>query len=560
MANPPAGSSLRPIADLAAELGLPDAAVAPYGRHLAKIDHHLAQEVPAGSARLVLVTAVNPTPYGEGKTVHTIGLAQGLCRLGRRAVATLRQPSMGPIFGTKGGGTGGGRSQLLPGERINLHLTGDFHAVAAANNLLAAAIDSSILLDNPRQLDPERITWRRVLDVNDRALRQVRTGLGGPQNGIPRDAAFDITSASEVMAILALSTSLADLRRRLGSIQVGETFAGRPVTAEELGVAGAMAAVLRDTLDPTLVQTSEGTPALVHTGPFANIAHGNCSVLADRLAMGLAEFVVTEAGFGADMGAEKYVHVKYPISRIAPAVAVVVTTVRALKVHSGNYAVRAGQPPGPEFAERDVEAVERGCENLAAHLENLAAFGIRTVVAINRFPTDHPVELAAIRERAAAAGAARTVESHVFAQGGEGGRELAEAVVEVAGDGAGPLQLRYRAQASLREKIEAVALGVYGAGGVSFEPRAMEQLSRIEEQALGHLPVCMAKTQYSLSHDPKLRGRPRGFVFPVREVRLLAGAGFVVPLAGDIATMPGLGRRPSYLDIDLDPQGRIVGL
>jgi formate--tetrahydrofolate ligase len=551
---------LRPVAELAAALDLPPEAVVPHGRHKAKLDHRLAAGDPDPRARMVLVTAVNPTPFGEGKTVHTIGLAMALCRLGLRAVPTLRQPSMGPIFGTKGGGTGGGASQLLPGDEINLHLTGDFHAVAAANNLLAAAVDASILLDNPLHLDPERIGWRRVVDVNGRALRQVRTGLGEPGNGIPRDAGFDITSASEVMAILALSTDLADLRARLGRIQVGQALSGRPVTAEELGCAGAMAAILRDALDPSLVQTSDGTPALVHTGPFANIAHGNCSVVADRIAAAHADFVVTEAGFGADMGAEKYVHVKHPVSGLTPDVAVVVTTVRALKVHSGDYKARAGGAPSPELERADPDAVRRGAANLEAHLENLAAFGIPTVVAINRFPNDDPAELAAIREAAAGAGAAEVAESELHRRGSEGGLALAEAVRAVADRREARLAPVYAAADPPRVKLERLAKRVYGAGSVSFSPTAAEQLAALEEQGHGALPLCVAKTQYSLSHDPKLRGRPTGFDLPVREVRLQAGAGFLVPLVGDVQTMPGLGRRPAYRQIDIDAEGRIVGL
>ncbi|QDU69100.1 formate--tetrahydrofolate ligase [Engelhardtia mirabilis] len=552
--------NLRPIAEVAAQLDLSPDSVEPYGHYKAKLDHRLAAGDPPTGARLILVTAINPTVLGEGKTVHTIGLAQALQHIGHRAVCTVRQPSMGPIFGIKGGGTGGGRSCVEPRVEIDLHLTGDFHAVAAANNLLAAAIDTSIAMDNPLHMDPERVTWRRVVDINDRALRQVRTGLGGSKNGIPRDAAFDITSASEVMAILALSTDLADMRRRLGSIVVGETLSGKAITAEEIGAAGAMAAILKDALDPTLVQTTEGTPALVHTGPFANIAHGNCSVVADRLAGRICDYVVTEAGFGADMGAEKFVDIKVPVSGMPPAAAVVVVTVRALKVHSGKYKVRAGRPLPPEMAECDVEAVEAGCANLEAHLANLTAFGIPCVVAINRFPTDHPEELATIRRQAEAGGAVAVAESEVFARGGEGGRALAEAVVAASAGGAVQLRGAYAPKAPLKTKIEALATGVYGAGSVCFEARAAEQLGRLESAGHGGLPICMAKTQYSLSHDPKLRGRPTGFEFPVNELRLQAGAGFVVVLAGDIMTMPGMGRTPAYLDIDLDADGNVTGM
>jgi formate--tetrahydrofolate ligase len=557
---PPPKKPLRPIADLARALDLPADAWEPYGRYRAKVDHRLAQDAPRRGSKLVLVTAVNPTPAGEGKTVHTIGLSMALERIGRRTIATLRQPSMGPIFGVKGGGCGGGASTLEPAEQINLHLTGDFHAVAAANNLLCAALDTSMLLGNPAQLDPERVSFPRVVDMNDRALRQIRIGLGGAQNGVPRDAAFTITSASEVMAILALSTSIVDLRRRLGAIQVGERLSGEPVQAEELGVAGAMAALLRDALDPTLVQTVEGTPALVHTGPFANIAHGNCSILADRIAAAHADYVVTEAGFGADMGAEKFFNLKCRISGMRPDAAVLVTTVRALKVHSGKFLLKPGKALPKELEQEDLAAVEAGLPNLEAHLETLRLFGVPAVVAINRFPTDTPAELARIEARALAAGASSVAQSFVFAQGGEGGRALAEAVVAAAESGRADFRPLYGLELPLKDKLARVATQVYGAAGVSYEARAQEQLWRAESQGHGRLPICVAKTQFSLSHDPKLLGRPRGYDLSVRGLTVLAGAGFAVPLCGDIQTMPGLGSKPSYRGIDLDADGRIVGL
>ena len=493
--------------------------------------------------------------------MHTIGLSMALRRLGHNAVCTIRQPSMGPVFGVKGGGAGGGRSCVVPMEELNLHLTGDFHAVTAANNLLAAAIDTSILLDNPLQLDPAQVSWRRVIDVNDRALREIETGLGGPKNGIPRDTGFDITAASEVMSILGLATSLGDLRERLGRIVIGETLAGAPVHAEELGVAGAMAAVLKDALDPTLMQTVEGTPVLVHTGPFANISFGNCSVLADRVAAQCADYVVTEAGFGADMGAEKFFNIKCRVSGLKPDLAVVVATVRALKSHSGRFPLKPGAPLPQELFEEDLEALELGCTNLEAQLDVLALHGVPAVVAVNRFPTDTDAEVELVRQRALAAGARRAEVSEVFGRGSAGGEEMARAVVEVAGEEQATFRHLYdTGELGVREKILTLAQRVYGAGSVQFAPRAQEQIAKLEERGQDRLPICIAKTQYSLSHDPQFKGRPKDFVFPVREVRLLHGAGFLVPLAGDIMTMPGLGRRPAYKGIDLDEHGDIVGL
>jgi len=550
----------RPIQEVAAALDIPADALAPYGRFKAKVDHRLGAAAPRAGVRTVLVTAVNPTPAGEGKTVHTVGLSMALCRIGKRAIATLRQPSMGPIFGIKGGGSGGGAAQVLPRDEVNLHLTGDFHAVAAANNLLAAAIDTTIVLDNPLQLDPERITWRRVLDVNDRSLREVRTGLGGSANGIPRDAAFDITAASEVMAILALSKDLADLRKRLGRIVVGTNFAGVPVCAEDLGVAGAMCAVLKDAVDPTLVQTSEGTPVLMHAGPFANIAQGNCSIIADRIASQFGDYIVTEAGFGADMGAEKFLNVKCRVSGMRPDVAVVVVTLRALKLHSGRYAVKPGAALPAAISQEDLPGIEVGAANLAAHLRALGACGVPCVVAINRFPTDTAMELELAQRLALAAGARAVAISEVFVKGGAGGEELAHAVVEAAESGAAKVRLTYPDEASIADKVRLVAERHYGAGSVVFEPRAVEQLQRAEAQGFGHLPLCIAKTQYSLSHDPARLGAPAGYEFPIRELRVYAGAGFVVPLAGQVLTMPGMGRTPAYKGIDVDADGRIVGI
>ena len=550
----------RPILQVAEEAGMPLEALVPYGRHKAKVDHRLGLAEPRPGMRYVLVTAISPTPAGEGKTVTTIGLSMALNRLGHRTAATIRQPSMGPVFGVKGGGAGGGRSQVVPMEELNLHLTGDFHAVAAANNLLAAALDTSLLLDNPLLLDPERISWRRVVDMNDRALRQIRTGLGGPANGIPRDTGFDITAASEVMSLVGLSRDRADMRRRLGEIVVGETLDGRFLRASELEVAGAMAAILRDTIDPTLMQTVEGTPVLVHTGPFANISYGNSSVAGDRVAARCFDFVVTEAGFGADMGAEKFFNIKCRGSGLRPDVAVVVATVRALKAHSGRFPLKPGAPLPAALAQEDLDALAAGLSNLDAQIEGVHLHGVPVVVAVNRFPTDTQAELDLVRRRALERGAAACAISDVFARGGEGGLELAEAVVETARSGAAHFHHLYELELPIRAKLELLATRLYGAGSVELSHHAQEQVRRYEEHGFGGLPVCVAKTQYSLSHDPQFKGRPREFVFPVREVRLLAGAGFVVPLAGDIMTMPGLGRRPAYRDIDLDAQGDVHGL
>ena len=560
MSSIPSVDGMRPITELASALDLPTEVVRPYGHYMAKVDHRLSEASPRKGGRTVLVTAVNPTPAGEGKTVHTIGLSMALNARGKRTIATLRQPSMGPVFGVKGGGAGGGRCQMRPLTDVNLHLTGDFHAVAAANNLLAAALDTSMLLGNPTKLDPERVSWRRVLDMNDRALREIRVGLGGRKNGVPRDGAFDITAASEVMAILALATSIPDLRARLGRIQVGESLLDEPVTADELEVAGAMAAVLRDALDPTLVQTSEGTPVLVHAGPFANIAQGNCSAIADRMAAGLGDYTVTEAGFGSDMGAEKYFNIKCRVTGMKPDCAVLVVTTRALKFHSGRFKVKPGKPLPPELSEENLDALEEGCANMEAHLANLAHHGVPAVVAINTFPGDTDAERARIAERALAAGARAVAKSEVFAKGSEGGLALADAVIEAAESGEAEFRHAYALTDRVPEKVDALVRSIYGGARAAFSPQATEKLARLEARGEADLPICVAKTQYSLSHDPALLGRPSGFEFPVRELRHYAGAGILVPLAGEIMTMPGLGRRPAFKGIDLAPDGTIVGL
>jgi formate--tetrahydrofolate ligase len=549
-----------PIVEVARRAGLPEERLSPYGRFKAKIDHNLGNGARKKGARYVLVTAITPTPAGEGKTVTTIGLSMALNRIGKKAVSTIRQPSMGPVFGVKGGGAGGGASQVVPMEELNLHLTGDFHAVAAANNLLAAAVDTSILLDNPLGIEPETITWRRVVDMNDRALRQIRVGLGGAQNGVPRDTGFDITSASEIMSVIGLARSRADMRERLESIVVGERKSGGFVTAGDLGVAGAMAAILRDALDPTLMQTSEATPAIVHAGPFANISFGNSSVLGDAVALRHFDYVVTEAGFGADMGAEKFLNIKCRVSGHSPDVAVMVATVRGLKAHSGRFELKAGAGLPPELLREDLAALEQGASNLGAQIQNLRAHGIPVVVAVNRFPSDSEAELARVATLAREFGAEDCALSELFARGSEGGEELAHAVTRVAERGEARYRPLYDLDQPIEDKIRTLATKLYGAASIELSPRAKAEVARYTELGYGRLPVCVAKTQYSLSHDPRLKGAPKGFVFPIREVRLQAGGGFLVPLAGDILTMPGLGRNPAYRGIDLGPDGHVKGL
>ncbi|HXF36761.1 MAG TPA: formate--tetrahydrofolate ligase [Actinomycetota bacterium] len=547
------GAELRPILEVAREAGLEEAEVEAYGRYRAKVDPaavlHRLGDRPDG--RVVIVTAVTPTKAGEGKTTTSVSLTQGLGRLGVRVALCIREPSMGPIFGIKGGGTGGGRAQVLPMEEINLHLNGDFHAVTAAHDLLAAAIDASLFHVNPLGIDPHTITWPRCLDVNDRALRNVVIGLGGPAHGVPRESSFVITAASEVMAVLALASDLRDLRGRLGRIVVAETREGRPVTAEDLRVAGAMAVVLKDAIRPNLVQTLEGQPVLVHAGPFGNIAHANNSILADRVAAKLADVVVTEAGFGSDLGFEKFCHIVCPAAGIAPSAAVLVATVRALKSHGGVAFERLG--------EEDLEALKRGSENLAAHVDIVRSFGAPCVVAVNRFPTDTEAELALLEELAREAGAARVALNEGYARGGEGAEELARAVLEAAAE-PGAFAPLNPPGTPLREQIETIATRIYGADGVDLLPRAERDLERLRALGLGTAPVCMAKTHLSISHDPALLGRPRGFRLPVRELVPSAGAGFVVALCGDMQRMPGLGKVPAFTRIDLDERGRVVGL
>ncbi len=541
----------RPIAEIGAQLGVPDAALYRYGPYKAKIDLGFAgQAAAAADGRLILVTAINPTPAGEGKTTTTIGLGDALSRAGKRVAIALREPSLGPVFGSKGGATGGGHAQIIPMQDINLHFTGDFHAITAAHNLLAAAIDNHIYWGNELDIDTRRISWRRVVDLNDRALRSVIVGLGGPGNGFPREDGFDITVASEVMAIFCLARSLDDLEERLGRMVVAQTRARQPVTAGQLKVTGAMTALLRDAFQPNLVQTLEATPALVHGGPFANIAHGCNSVIATRTALGLADYVVTEAGFGADLGAEKFLDIKCHQAGLTPRAVVIVATVRALKMHGGV----AQKDLGPE----NVEAVRRGTGNLVRHVENMKAFGLPAVVAINRFTSDTPAEIAAIEAACAAAGAGVHLCSH-WAEGSAGALALAEAVVRLA-EGPSAFRPLYESGLPLTQKIDTIARRIYRAGSVAIEPAALKKLAEFEAMGYGDLPVCMAKTPYSFSADPTWRGTPEGFVLPIREVRLSAGAGFVVALAGEVMTMPGLPSRPAAENIFVDETGFIGGV
>jgi formate--tetrahydrofolate ligase len=542
----------RPIAEVAGALGLGDADWRPCDRHIAKIDPAILSRPRArpGTPRLILVSAITPTPAGEGKTTTSIGLAQGLARIGASTCLALREPSLGPVFGMKGGATGGGRSQIVPMERINLHFTGDFHAVTSAHNLLAAVLDNHVYWGNRLRIDPRRILWRRVIDMNDRALRNAIVGLGGPHEGVPRETGFDITAASEVMAMLCLAGDEEDLRARIERLLVAFTYDGEPVTAAKLHAAGAMLALLQDALWPNLVQTLEGTPALVHGGPFANIAHGCSSVIATRAALQLADWAVTEAGFGFDLGAEKFFDIKCRSSGLDAAAVVLVATVRALKLHGGVAPAQLARP--------DAAAVGRGLPNLEKHVENIHCFGERPVLALNRFGSDSEAEIDVVRERCAALGVPFAVSDH-HARGGEGAEELARTVMRHAEKGERPFRPLYPLEAPVEEKVLAVARAMYGARGVVFTRRAERDLRDVRRLGYESLPVCIAKTQASLSDQPDLRGRPEGFDVTVRGIQINAGAGFLVVLTGEILRMPGLPRAPRSESIDLR-EGRIVGL
>jgi formate--tetrahydrofolate ligase len=543
---------LRPIGEVATRAGILDEELDRHGRHRAKVSLSLLDRlVDRPDGKLIITTAVTPTKAGEGKTTTSISLTQGMGRIGKDVVLCLREPSMGPVFGIKGGGTGGGYAQVVPMEEINLHLNGDFHAVQAAHNLLAAALDASIYHGNPLSIDPLTVTWPRTLDVNDRELRYSVVGLGGKVHGVPRENQFVIVAASEVMAVLALANDLADLRTRLGRIVVASTFDGTPVTAEDLKVAGAMAVIMKEAIEPNLVQTLEGQPTLIHAGPFGNIAHANNSIIEDRIALKLADYVVTEAGFASDLGFQKFCDIVCRTGGFAPAAGVLVTTVRATKSHGGKAF--------EELGDEDVEALERGVDNLAAHIGIVREYGLPCVVAVNNFPADTEKEIDALRELAGGVGAETVVVNRAFADGGAGAIELAEAVVGAC-EQPSSFHLLTPDGTPLRDQIEAIATRIYGAEGVDYQPQAEKDIARMEQLGFGTMPVCMAKTHLSLSHDPSLLNRPRGFRLPVRGVVPSAGAGFVVVLCGDMQRMPGLGRTPAFTKMDLDADGRIVGL
>ena len=542
---------MRPITEIAATAGIDEAYLEQYGRYKAKVSSALLRESPRKNGKLILVTAITPTPAGEGKTTTTVGLADGLRKLGKNAVVALREPSLGPVFGLKGGAAGGGWAQVVPMEDINLHFTGDFHAIGAANNLLCAMVDNHIYQGNALGIDPKSIPLHRCVDMNDRQLRYTVDGIGGRVNGVPREDSWDITVASEVMAVFCLAESVADLKARLGRIIVGYTYDGAPVTASDIKAVGAMTALLRDAISPNLVQTLEGTPAFVHGGPFANIAHGCNSVIATRMALKLGDYAVTEAGFGADLGAEKFLDIKCRTAGLEPDAVVIVATVRALKMHGGKAKTDLGS--------EDLAALERGLPNLLRHVSNIRdVYGLPSVVAINRFPTDTDAELALVVQKCAELGV-KAVESNAWAQGGAGARALAEEVVQLC-EQPHTFRFSYALDGSIEEKLEAIATRIYRADGVAFTPAAKKQIAQLTALGFGGLPVCVAKTQYSFSDSPALLGAPEGFTVTVRNVKVSAGAGFLVALTGDIMTMPGLPKRPAAENIDVDETGKIIGL
>lgn len=568
-----------PITEIAAQIGLNPDDLIMYGKTKAKVHLDVLKRLPEKPiAKYVDVTAITPTPLGEGKTTTSVGLTQGLGALGYKAIACIRQPSMGPTFGIKGGAAGGGYSQIIPMEDFNLHLTGDIHAITAAHNLVAAAIDARIFHEDRMSdeqlakigltrldIDPYALTWNRVMDVNDRNLRNVIVGLGPNEDGRPRQTGFDITVASEIMAILALvngtdyRSALKDLRQRCGRIVIGNSKSKKPITLEQLGVAGAVTVLMKDALHPNLMQTLEGQPAFVHAGPFANIAHGNSSILADQIAMRLGDFVITESGFGADIGMEKFFNVKCRYSGLIPNCVVLVATIRALKMHGGGPKVVPGKPLAAAYIEENIDLLNAGMANLAAHIRNAKRFGIPVVVAINKFHTDTSAEVEAVRQGAIAAGAETAVMSDHWALGGDGAMELAEAVAAACQQPSN-FSFLYPLEQSIKAKIETIAKEMYGAAAVVYEPLAEQQIKSYEANGFGNLPICMAKTHLSLSHDPNLKNAPTGFTVPVREVRASVGAGFIYPLLGEMRTMPGLGSKPAYMNVDIDEDGRVMGL
>jgi formyltetrahydrofolate synthetase len=567
-------AKLKPIMTIAETIGLTPDDLEFFGKYKAKVHLDVREKLahrPQG--KYIEVTAITPTPLGEGKTTTSIGLTQGMGRIGKKVMVCIRQPSQGPTFGIKGGAAGGGYSQVIPMEDFNLHLTGDIHAISAAHNLVAAALDARLYHENRQSdeeleklglkrlnIDPYNICWNRVVDVNDRALRNIIVGLGGSLDGVPRPGGYDISVASEIMAILALTTGLKDMRERFGRMVVALDKRGRPITAEDLRVAGAVTVLMKEAVMPNLMQTLEGQPVFVHAGPFANIAHGNSSIIADQIALKLADYVITESGFGADVGMEKFFDIKCRTSGLIPNVVVLVATVRALKMHGGGPTVVAGRPLDRAYTEENLPLLEKGIENLAAHIENVAKFGVPAVVAINRFPTDTPAEVELVKKMARAAGAAEAVLSEHWADGGRGAVELAEAVV-AACEKESHFKFLYPLEWSIKQKIEKIATEIYGADGVSFDPTAERQIKTFEAAGFGQLPICMAKTHLSLSHDPALKGRPKNYTLPIREVRASVGAGFIYPLVGAMRTMPGLPSKPAFMDVDIDFEtGKVVGL
>ncbi len=566
-------ADLKPIKDIASKVGLERDELELYGDYKAKVKldaYEERKDEPDG--KYIDVTAIQPTPLGEGKTTTNIGLTQALGKIGKNVMTAIRQPSQGPTFGIKGGAAGGGYSQVIPMEDFNLHLTGDIHAIGAAHNLIAAALDARMMHERnysdeawaekgkeKLDINPYSVTWNRVVDINDRALRNINVGLGGKWDGYPRESAFDITVASELMAILGLTDGLQDLRERIGKIVLGYSWDGEPVTVEDLGAAGAATVLMKDTVKPNLLQTLEGQPAFVHAGPFANIAHGNSSNLADMVGLKLADYVVTESGFGADIGMEKFFNIKCRYSGNVPDAVVLVATVRALKVHGGGPEVVAGQELDPVYKEENLELLEKGADNLAKNIEIAQKFGVPVVVAVNRFQTDTDKEVELVKEKAKEAGAFDAVESNHFTDGGDGAVELAEATV-AASEEESDFEFLYDLDKSIKEKIETIAREIYGADGVDYSSKAEKQIADYEESGFGDLPICMAKTHLSLSHDPKKKGVPTGFTLPVREVRASVGAGFVYPLCGEMSTMPGLPSEPAYEDVDIDEDGNVKGL
>ena len=567
-------ATARPIIEIAESIGLQADDLELYGNYKAKVHLDVLERFadrPQG--KYVDVTAITPTPLGEGKTTTSVGLTQGLGKLGKKSMICIRQPSQGPTFGIKGGAAGGGYSQIIPMEDFNLHLTGDIHAIGAAHNLVAAALDARLYHEGRRSdeqlakmglsrldIDPYNISWNRVVDVNDRVLRSIIIGLGGHLDGVPRPASYDITVASEIMAILALATSIRDMRERCGRMVVALDKRGKPITAEDLQVAGAVTVLMKDALMPNLMQTLEGQPAFVHAGPFANIAHGNSSVIADQLALKMADYVVTESGFGADIGMEKFFNIKCRYSGLVPNAVVLVATIRALKMHGGGPRVVPGRPLDPVYTEENLDLLEKGSANLAAHIENVKKFGVPAVVAVNRFPTDTDAEVELVKKMALAAGAEEAVLTDHWAEGGDGAVELAEAVA-AACEKPSNFEFLYPLDWSIKQKIEKIATDIYGAAGVSYEAVATRQIKKFEEAGFGELPICMAKTHLSISHDAALKGRPTGFTMPVREVRASVGAGFIYPLVGTMRTMPGLASKSAYMNVDIDlDTGKVIGL